>query len=279
MPVKTNRLLFRVVTVWLLMIFANDASSARDICGGIATRECRSTSDTNRSKPAFAALVLYEGGGHHVAFSKAARVWLDSLAAKKQFTLTYINNTDAINDDYLKQFRLFIQLDYPPYGWKPAAAAAFERYIQEGRGGWIGLHHATLLGEFDGFPMWDWFSAFMGGIRFTNYIPEFANGKVVVEDKKHPVMKGITSPFIINKEEWYTYNKSPRPQVHVLASVDESSYVPASDRKMGDHPVVWTNEHYKARNIYIFMGHGPGLLDNPAYLQLLQNAIFWAAGK
>jgi len=231
------------------------------------------------SKPAFAALVLYENGGHHIAFSKAARVWLDKLAADNHFDITYINNPDAINDDYLKKYQLFIQLDYAPYGWTPVAAEAFERYITEGWGGWVGFHHATLLGEFDGFPMWSWFSGFMGGIRFANYIADFVDGKVTIEDKKHPVMKGITSPFIINKEEWYTYDKSPRPQVHVLASVDESSYVPVSDKKMGDHPVVWTNEHVKARNVYIFMGHGPALLDNPAYTQLFRNAIFWAGGR
>jgi hypothetical protein len=47
---------------------------------------------------------------------------------------------------------LFIQLDFPPYSWKDKAVKAFEQYINEGRGGWIGFHHATLLGEFDGFP-------------------------------------------------------------------------------------------------------------------------------
>lgn len=31
-------------------------------------------------KPAFRALALYENGGHHVAFSAAAHVWLDKLA-------------------------------------------------------------------------------------------------------------------------------------------------------------------------------------------------------
>lgn len=236
-------------------------------------------SGTATGKPAFRALVLYENGGHHVAFSAAARIWLDQLAATHHFEVEYIQSPDVITDAYLAQFQLFIQLDYAPYGWKPAAAAAFERYITDGRGGWVGLHHATLLGEFDGFPMWNWFSGFMGGIRFTNYIPDFADGRVKVEDKKHPVMKGIPSSFIIQKEEWYTYDKSPRSEVRVLASVDEATYVPASDRKMGDHPVVWTNEHMKAKNIYIFMGHSPALLHNAVYTQLLQQAILWAAAK
>jgi len=64
-----------------------------------------------------------------------------------------------------------------------------------------------------------------------------------------------------------------------LASVDEDSYTPNSDIKMGDHPVIWTNEKVKARNVYIFMGHSPILFDDDAYKKIFTNAIFWAAGK
>jgi hypothetical protein len=46
---------------------------------------------------------------------------------------------------------------------------------------------------------------------------------------------------------------------------------------MGDHPVIWTNEQMKAKNIYIFMGHSPDLFKNKFYTTLFRNAIFWAA--
>ncbi len=170
-------------------------------------------------------------------------------------------------------------MNYPPYGWKPAATAAFQKYITEGRGGWVGLHHASLLGDFDGYHVWPWYDDFMGGILWKDYIPKFASGKVNVEDKSHPVMKGVPASFVIKKEEWYTYDKSPRPKVHVLAAVDESSYVPNGPVKMGDHPVIWTNDHVKARNVYIFMGHSPVLFDDDAYKTILKNAILWAAGQ
>ncbi|WDF55658.1 ThuA domain-containing protein [Mucilaginibacter sp. KACC 22063] len=232
-----------------------------------------------KAQPRFKVLAIYENGGHHVAYSKAAKVWLNKLAADSNFTVDYIQNTDKINDDFLKNYQLFIQLDFPPYAWKPQAVAAFEKYIAEGRGGWIGFHHSSLLGEFDGYPMWTWFWDFMGQIRFKNYIATFASAKVNVEDKKHPVMKGVPAGFTIDKEEWYTYDKSPRQNVHVIASVDESTYNPDSDIKMGDHPVIWTNLKYKARNIYIFMGHDPGLFNNTAYTTLFRNAIFWASHR
>jgi len=229
------------------------------------------------NQPRFKVIAIAEKGGIHKPFVDAAKVWLAKEALADGFMVDYIENTDQIDDAFLSQYKLFIQLNYPPYMWTPAAMAAFKRYIEEGRGGWIGFHHATLLGEFDGYPMWPWFSDFMGGIRFTKYIPTFANGTVTVEAANHPVMKNLATHFVIENEEWYTYDKSPRPNAHVLASVDEQSYAPASDIKMGDHPVVWTNERVKARNVYIFMGHHAELFQNSSFATLFHNSILWAA--
>ena len=227
--------------------------------------------------PRFRILALYENGGHHVAYSARARIWLAKLAADSNFAIDYLTHTDSINDDLLAKYRLIIQLDYVPYGWKPAAMAAFQRYIEEGRGGWVGFHHAGLLGEFDQQPMWPWFHDFMGGIRWKDYIARFAKGTVHVEDASHPVFNGVPDSIVIQREEWYSWDKSPRPNVQVLAHVDESSYEPDTTVKMGDHPVIWTNGNVKARNVYIFMGHGPDLFDNWAYRRIFRNAIFWAA--
>ena len=229
------------------------------------------------SGPRFKAVVLAETGSIHAPYVAAATEWLDRLAKDSAIAVDYIHSPKVMTTEFLSRYRLFIQLDYPPYGWSDTARKAFEAYINGGAGGWVGFHHATLLGEFDGFPMWQWFSDFMGGIRFKNYIATFAEATVAVEDSSHPVMRGLPSAFQINRDEWYTYDRSPRPAVHVLASVNESTYTPPSDIVMGDHPVIWTNPHVKARNVYIFMGHHPNLFHNPAYTTLVRNAIFWAA--
>jgi hypothetical protein len=225
----------------------------------------------------FRALALFENGGHHVEYSARAKKWLDNLALDSNFRVDYITNTDSINDAFLSRYQLIIQLDYAPYAWRPAAVSAFQHYIEEGRGGWIGFHHASLLGEFDGYPMWQWFSNFMGGIRWKDYIARFAKATVHVENHDNPVMEGVPDSFTVQKEEWYTYDRSPRPNVNVLAHVDESSYVPDTTIKMGDHPVIWTNPRVKARNVYIFMGHDPILFDDSVYTLIFRNAIFWAS--
>jgi uncharacterized protein len=239
-----------------------------------------SASQAQDSKPRFKVIALAEAGGIHKPFVDAAKIWLQKQAVERNFTVDYIQDTNKIDEAFLSQYQLFIQLNYPPYGWTPKAAVAFTKYIEEGRGGWIGFHHATLLGEFDGYSMWPWFSQFMGGIRFTAYIPTFATANVVVEDSAHPAMKGVQSSFSVDQEEWYTWDKSPRPNVRVLAKVDEDTYSPDTKIKMGgDHPVIWTNEHYKARNIYIFMGHHPELFQNSAFTTIFSNSISWAAQK
>jgi chitinase len=227
----------------------------------------------------FHVLVLTERGGQHGGFTDAGLAWLEEQKTALNVEFTEINDTKLINDEFLSRYQVIVQLDYPPYAWTEEAEKAFTNYIDQGLGGWVGFHHATLLGEFDGYPMWQWFSDFMGGIRFKNYIAPLADGTMYVEDKAHPVMKGVPDSFVIPDDEWYTFDKNPRPNVHVLANVDESSYRPASDIQMGDHPVVWVNETKKARNVYFLIGHSSKLYENENFTTMFANAIRWAAGR
>src|ERR1700683_278391 len=86
-------------------------------------------------KPNFKIIALAEAGGIHRPFVDAAKVWLQKLADDNAFSVDYIENTDRMNDEFLSRYQLFIQLNYPPYGWTPTAVTAFTRYIEEGRGG------------------------------------------------------------------------------------------------------------------------------------------------
>ena len=73
--------------------------------------------------PRFRVVAIAEAGGIHAPFVEAAKVWLNQLAAKNQFAVDYIQNTDKIDDEFLSHYQLFIQLNYPPYNWTPAAQA------------------------------------------------------------------------------------------------------------------------------------------------------------
>ncbi len=228
--------------------------------------------------PAFHVLVLTERGGIHEGFVVAALDWLKGFSMEQHFEYTVINSADSLSETFLSHFQVFLQLNFPPYRWSDLSKASFVKYMEEGKIGWVGFHHASLLGEFDGYPMWNWFSHFMGDIRWKNYIAARASGTVHIEDRNHPVMKGIPETFTLPDDEWYTYDKDPRPNVQVIANVDESSYMPPSDIKMGDHPVIWSNGKIRARNIYFQMGHHANLFYSAEFRRMFGNAILWAAG-
>lgn len=224
--------------------------------------------------PMHNVIVLAECAGQHKAFVDAAMKWLFDESAVQNLRLQLFNNADCLADrDLMNRTDLIIQLDFPPYTWPEQAQQNFIEYIEQGRGGWIGFHHATLLGDFDGWPMWKWFSNFMGDIEFKNYIAPLADGTVHVEAGEHPLFDNVPSEFVLQDDEWYTYHSSPRPNVTVLANVDEASYTPASDVTMGDHPVIWTNPAMQAPNVYFQFGHSPKLLSSPEFCRLFHNAI------
>ncbi|MBO7118928.1 MAG: ThuA domain-containing protein [Bacteroidaceae bacterium] len=220
-------------------------------------------------------LVLAERGGLHEGFTAAGLEWLERQKERFHMELTVLNSAKDIGKGELMKYQLVLQLNYPPYAWSSAAQKDMQRYIDKGVGSYIGFHHASLLGEFDGYPMWDWFSEFLGKIRYQNYIADRCDATVQLEDLQHPVTQGVPRTFTIQEDEWYTYDVSPRRNAHVLANVDESTYSIPTDIKMGDHPVVWSNQKKKARNVYFQFGHSRSLFQNRAFIRLFENAIQW----
>ncbi|MDB5051217.1 MAG: putative secreted glycosyl hydrolase [Fibrobacteres bacterium] len=247
---------------------------------------------TQAPAPRFRVLVIAElldpsnadGNEIHRPYVEAAKIWLNKLGADSNFTVTYLDNPNTITDTMLSKVDLVWQMNYTPFRWNATAKAALEKYLDGGKGGWLGDHHATLYGSAVTSETWPWyFNNLIGGINYKNYISKFASGNVRLEDSTHALFKGVPTTFNVSTEEWYTWDKTPRPKVHVLANVDESSYKfvdpSQSGTKMGDHPVIWTNDNLKARNLYIFMGHHPNLFTNTAYTTLLRNAVMWVANK
>ncbi len=220
-------------------------------------------------------LVLAERGGFHEGFTATGLQWLEDQKERLNMELTVLNSAKEIPEGEIKKYHLVLQLNYPPYAWSEASQQDMQEYIDRGIGSYIGFHHASLLGEFDGYEMWPWFSDFLGKIRYKNYIAETTEGTVQVEDRQHPVMQNVPGTFVVAEDEWYTYESDPRPNVHVLAHVDECSYTVKTDIKMGDHPVIWTNPQKRARNVYFQFGHSKLLFENPAFLTLFENALRW----
>ena len=137
----------------------------------------------------------------------------------------------------------------------------------------IFLHHSLVS-----YQHWPEFIKIVGGQYHTK--PVVVNGdtlktsydhdvnfSVKVENKKHPVTRGISDFDIV--DEVYG-GVEILPQVKPLLSTTH----PKSMRY-----VAWVNHYGKSDVIYIQLGHGPTAFSNPNYRKLIRQAIEWSAGQ
>lgn len=228
-------------------------------------------------KPKFRVLVVASDAADHIKMMTAAKPFFMKLGKENGFSVDFTDDSSIISDLNLSKYQVFVMLQLAPFDMRPEEQAALQRFIEQGKG-WVGIHAAGLTGKTFGNarkqPYWQWFEDFMGGITYSPH-PAFQKGTLIIEDRKHPATKNLPEKMEI-EDEWYEWSKSPRENVRVLASADESTYT--QKVAMGDHPLIWTNEKYP-KTIYIGVGHAPSLLENEDYVMLLKNSILWGASK
>src|SRR4051794_22664191 len=147
--------------------------------------------------------------------------------------------------------------------------AALQGYIHHG-GGYVGLHAAT-----DTMHAVPWYSELSrGSARFRNH-PAQQQATMVVEDPNHPSTTMLPKRWS-RFDEWYNYTSNPRPDVHVLLTLDESTY---SGGSMGaDHPISWCQNFEGGRSWYEGAGHVDSSYTDPLFLAHLLGGIEWTAG-
>src|SRR6266851_2968471 len=146
--------------------------------------------------------------------------------------------------------------------------SAFERYIEAGNG-FVGVHSAADT-EYD----WPWYGGLIGAY-FASH-PDIQWAVVDREDANHASTVSLPDGWA-RTDEWYNFQANPRdtPDIHVLASLDESSY---SGGTMSDHPIAWYQEYAGGRAWYTAGGHTRESYSEPLFLQHLLGGLEYAAG-
>lgn len=150
-----------------------------------------------------------------------------------------------------------------------AEVAALQGYVHAG-GGVVGLHAAT-----DTMHTVPWFTELIGGgARFVNH-PQQQTATMLVESPAHPSMTGV--PLVWERwDEWYNFSLNPRGDVHVLMTLDESTYEGGT---MGsDHPIAWCQNFEGGRSWYQGAGHVEEAWTDPVFLEHVLGGIEWTAG-
>ncbi len=158
-----------------------------------------------------------------------------------------------LNDAELAAYRALVFLSTTGEFLDAAQEAALQRFVERG-GGWVGIHAASA-GEYD----WPWYGELVGA-RLARH-PAIQPATVHVADRRHPAMAPLPALWT-RTDEWYDFRINPRGRVHVLATVDESSY---SGGGMGaDHPIAWCHQVGAGRVFYTALGHTVESFAEPA---------------
>ena len=80
-------------------------------------------------------------------------------------------------------------------------------------------------------------------------------------------------------DEWHKFSYNPRHKVHVLISLDESTYEGNESNKMGgDHPFTWHQYYDGGRSFFTSLGHTKEVYQNAHYQRMVEAGIVWASG-
>jgi cytochrome c len=148
---------------------------------------------------------------------------------------------------------------------------AFKNFVENG-GGFVAIH-AAVAGKVATEGDWPWYSQPVCA-DFDNH-KAIERATVISEDKTHPSTAHLPEAWS-RIDEWYNFVSTPRPEVHVIASLDEKSFQGGT---MGsDHPVVWTRIIGKGRLWYTALGHTEESYSEPNFIQHIAGGIQFAAG-
>src|SRR6266581_4054839 len=235
----------------------SDCSAKHSTAGG--TGNCRKR-----------LLVFSKTGSFRHASIKDGKIALQKLASEHNFAIDFSEDSTVFTDANLAHYDAVVFLLTTGAIFDNNQKAAFERYIRGG-GGYVGVHSASDTG-YD----WPWYGGLLGS--FMDRIHKHSRvtqATLHVTDRTQP-STNMLPPLWIRTDEWYNFASNPRGKVHVLITIDESTYKGGT---MGvDHPIAWYHAYDGGRAWYTAMGHTLESYYEPLFLAHLWGGIIYASG-
>jgi type 1 glutamine amidotransferase len=220
----------------------------------------------------FKVLVFWKTAGFvHTSAIANGLALIQSLGAANGFMVDNSNDATVINPANLAQYAAVIFLHTTGDILDATQQTAFEGFITGG-GGFVGIHSAA-----DTEYGWPFYGALLGAYFASHPLVQTATLSVV--DATHPSTAGLPATFA-QTDEWYNFQTNPasNPLIHVLLTVDETTYVGGT---MGNpHPIAWYQENPGlGRSWYTALGHTDFTYTLPFFHSHLLGGIVWAAGS
>lgn len=205
-------------------------------------------------------------GFYHTSIPKGMAA-IQKLGEENGFAVDTTKNADLFQEDSLEKYAAVIFLNTTGDVLDYRQEAAFERYIQSG-GGFVGVHSATDT-EYD----WHWYGKMVGGYFKSHPRPQEA--RFIIKDTNFDATSFFTDTVWQRTDELYNF-KMLNPDVHVLLTIDESSYEGGTNGTY--HPMSWYHEYDGGRAFFTALGHTDESYEEENYLKHLLGGIQYAMG-
>jgi cytochrome c len=201
-------------------------------------------------------------GFRHASIPVAVQA-VTTLGARNGFTVDATEDAGKFTDGNLAGYDAVVFLLTTGDILDDTQQTAFQRYLRAGHG-WVGVHSASDT-EYD----WSWYGGLVGAY-FRDH-PAIQPAILDVADPRN----GLPAKWM-RTDEWYNFQSNPRPSVHVLATIEESSY---DGGGMGaDHPIAWWHDYEGGRAWYTAGGHTDEAWSEPLFLTHVLSGIEYAIG-
>jgi type 1 glutamine amidotransferase len=218
--------------------------------------------------PAFKILVFSATAGYRHASISNGIALIRELSATNNFAVDTTEDATLFTDTNLAKYQAIVfLLTTGDVLTNAQQMGALVRYVEAG-GGWVGIHSAS-----DTLHTWAWYGSLVGAYFVSH--PSIQPATVRVEDHID-VSTSMLPAAWVRTDEWYNFDHNPRGAVHVLATVDETTY---SGGTMGaDHPIAWCHYYDGGRAWYTAGGHTAAAYSEPLFPAHLLGGILFAAG-
>lgn len=245
-------------------------------------------------------VLIVDGQNNHKNWPQTTKFMKEYLEETGLFTVETITTPEAGRDfsGFRPKFSRYkvVLLNYNGDDWPAAVQNDFEQYVQKG-GGVVIVHAAD-----NAFPNWKAFNEMIGlggwGDRTEKsgpyvYFDEAKNtvvrdetpgkggnhGKehaflVTTRKADHPIMKGLPTQWLHEKDELYDHLRGPAINMEVLAT----AYADPDQRGSGRHePILMALKWGKGRIFHTTLGHGNYSQKCEGFIVTLQRGTEWAA--
>ncbi len=223
-----------------------------------------------------AVLIFSKTNGYrHDEQIEASNALLVDIAEARGWDSLVSENAAVFNPEALARFDVIVLNSTSGDLFTAGQREAFRHWIEQG-GGLVALHGAGGDHRYD----WTWYVDVVLGAQFighTSSPKQFQQAVVRVEDRGHPAMRALPEEWR-REDEWYAFDRVPSGYgTRILARLDEDSYEPPPEQRMGDHPIIWTRCVGRGGVFYSALGHKAEYFSEPLHVRMIDGALAWAA--